>query len=199
LLDPLLFQTFIRYFLGSNVRATIRLGRIEFLISEILSTPGSHPLAGYDSLDQLNDYWAKVMLEPSHRTIPLDFCSPTAFSIKNKAYRHMVVLPDPVLVFGQLATYWDNLTGSETAETVRTYAAEAVVVARHRIETHMYQFRKSKQIGFTGRVRFKLLDKDDDTMIRHLNRLADLAFYTGLGSKTAMGMGQVRRFKRDEG
>jgi CRISPR/Cas system endoribonuclease Cas6 (RAMP superfamily) len=36
-------------------------------------------------------------------------------------------------------------------------------------------------------------------MIRHLNRLADLAFYTGLGSKTAMGMGQVRRFKRDGG
>ncbi|MBK8129491.1 MAG: CRISPR system precrRNA processing endoribonuclease RAMP protein Cas6 [bacterium] len=31
-------------------------------------------------------------------------------------------------------------------------------------------------------------------MIQHLNRLADLAFYTGVGSKTTKGMGQVNRF-----
>ncbi|MFO7537877.1 MAG: hypothetical protein R6X32_07430, partial [Chloroflexota bacterium] len=46
LLDPQLFHTFINYFLQPQNRATIRLQKQTFHISEILSTLGSHPLAG---------------------------------------------------------------------------------------------------------------------------------------------------------
>ncbi|MCI0396694.1 MAG: CRISPR-associated endoribonuclease Cas6 [Chloroflexi bacterium] len=198
LLDPLLFQTFIRSFIQDRRRATIRLGPLDFHVSEILSTPGSHPLAGYTTLDHLYTCWETAEPAPTHQTINLLFSSPTAFSIKNTPHRHMIVLPDPVLIFGQLATYWDDLAGSQTSEAVRLYAAETVVVARHKIETHMAEFRKSKQIGFTGRVQFKLLDRENPTLLRHLNRLADLAFYTGVGSKTTMGMGQVYRIMKDE-
>lgn len=200
LLDPILFQTFIRYFLLGSVRATIRLGALNFHVSEILSRPESHPQAGHTSLAQLATRWNDVDLTAnSYHRIPLRFDSPMAFSIRNTPHRHMVVLPDPFLIFGQLATYWDDLTGAETAATTRAYAADCVVVARHRIQTHMYQYRKSRQVGFTGSVTFELLDKEDQPLVRHLNRLADLAFFTGIGSKTTMGMGQVRRMKNKGG
>ena len=43
LLDPTLFQTFIRYFLEGRRPPTLRLEQMQFAISEILSTNGSHP------------------------------------------------------------------------------------------------------------------------------------------------------------
>ena len=200
LLDPILFQTFISYFLQGN-RPTIQLENIAFHVSEILTTPGSHPLAGYDSVQNLYTRWEQSN-EPASQltTIQLHFRTPTAFSMRGSAHRHMHILPDPPLVFGQLADYWDRLSegafpGRDTRDTVRLFCAESVVVARYNIETHMYEYRRSKQVGFTGRVAFEILDKTTPTMIRHLNRLADLAFYTGLGSKTTMGMGQVSRYE----
>ena len=196
LLDPTLFQTFISYFLQGSRRPTITLENITFHISEILSTPGSHSLAGYDSREALWYRWVETdATDTSYRKINLQFRTPTAFSMRNSPFRHMHILPDSPLVFGQLADYWDTLTGNETRDSVRLFCAEGVVVARYSIETHMYQYRRSKQVGFTGNVTFEVLDKEAAEMIQHLNRLADLAFYTGVGSKTTQGMGQVVRIR----
>lgn len=198
LLDPLLFQTFISYFLQGTNRPTIRLENHIFHISEILNTPGSHPLAGYNNLQALYEKWDTAAQLSDSSTISLNFRTPTAFSMRGSPYRHMHILPDPPLVFGQLADYWDKLTGSDTRDAVRQFCAENVVVARHEIKSYMYQYRNSKQVGFTGRVTYEVLDKEEKPIIQHLNRLADLAFYTGVGSKTAQGMGQVNRIRKDE-
>lgn len=202
LLDPTLFHTFIQYFLQPANRPTIQLEKQQFHVTEILSSPGSHPLAGYDSLQNLQNKWEQPTNQPANlHTIQLNFRTPTAFSRRNPeiAHRYIHVLPDPHIVFGELAGYWDNLTGSRTQEVVRQYAADHVVVARHTIKTHMYQYSKAKQIGFTGRVTFQILDQGNTDLICHLNRLADLAFYTGVGSRTGMGMGQVSRIMNYEG
>jgi CRISPR-associated endoribonuclease Cas6 len=193
LLDPALFHTFISYFLQGN-RPTIQLEHITFHVSEILSSPGSHKLAGYDSLANLSRRWAEADVHDSagHK-ITLHFRTPTAFTMRNSPFRHMHILPDPALVFGQLADYWDTLTGRDTRDGTRHFCSQSVVVARHDIESHIYAYRRSKQVGFTGRVTFEVLHKEAADMIRHLHRLADLAFYTGVGSKTTMGMGQVIR------
>lgn len=199
LLDAALFGTFIGYFLQGTRRATVRLGRIPFQVTEILSTPESHFLAGHGSVEALAEAWRARTLENEQRTIALSFASPTSFSIRNPEtpFRTIHVLPDPPLIFGELARYWDRLSGDETRTWTREYAREAVVVARHNIRTRMYRYRRSKQVGFTGNVQFQILDKENEEAIGHLNRLADLAFFTGLGSKTTMGMGQV--YRRDEG
>jgi CRISPR-associated endoribonuclease Cas6 len=198
LLDPLLFQTFISYFLQGTHKPVIQLENLTFHISEILSTPGSHKLAGYDSLQTLLHRWTQVEAanDASHK-IALRFRTPTAFSMRSSPFRHMHILPDPPLVFGQLAQYWDTLTRSDTCDAVRLFCAESVVVARHKIETHIYQYRRSKQVGFVGKVAFEILDKEAIELIQHLNRLADLAFYTGVGSKTTQGMGQVARLAQE--
>ena len=203
LLDPVLFQSFISYFLQGN-RPTIQLENITFHVSEILTTPGSHPLAGYDSVQNLYSRWEQPEGPTSQMaTIQLHFRTPTAFSMRSSPHRQMHILPDPPLVFGQLADYWDRLSegtlgtppGRDTRDTVRLFCAENVVVARYNLDTHMYEYRRSKQVGFTGRVTFEILDKEAADPIKHLNRLADLAFYTGVGSKTTMGMGQVSRYE----
>ncbi len=195
LLDPLLFQTFIQYFLRGRNQATLKLNNAAFHISEILSNPQSHPLAGFQALDNLFSHWQTINPIPNqHHTIHLTFRSPTAFSLRGPEQRHrnMHILPDPALLFGELAGYWDRLTGHETQDAIREFAAVHVVVARHKIETHMFQYTNGKQVGFTGDVSFQILEPDPE-FIRHLNLLADLAFYTGIGSKTTMGMGQVMR------
>lgn len=197
LLDPGLFHTFIRYFLQGTNKPVIQLNQHTFRVSEILSTPGSHALAGHDSLAELEKRWAEADVDnKALHTIKFRFRTPTAFSLRGGRFRTMHVLPDPDLVFGELARYWDRLAGQDTREAVLACADDSVVVSRHKIKTHMVQFRRSKQVGFTGRVHYRLLDKDNGAMIRHCNRLADLAFYSGVGSKTTMGMGQVTRDKK---
>lgn len=191
MLDPTLFQTFIRYFLEGHPLPALRLERMQFAVSEILSSEGSHPLAGSSSVAALGAKWTAVSQPPT--TIDLTFCTPTAFSLRNGRFRHMHILPDPPLVFGELASYWDRLSGSDTKDAVRQFTAFGMAVARHDIASHMYQFSKSKQVGFCGKVVFKLLDDTNPTMTSYLNLLADLAFYTGVGYKTTMGMGQVVR------
>ena len=183
LLDPTLFHTFINYFLQGNHHATIQLDGLAFHVTEILSTPNSHPLAGYDNLTQLYERWQTINRLHDYQTIQLTFRTPTAFSLRNGRFRHMHILPDPPLVFGELAGYWDRLTGNDTQGTIREFTAFNVAVSRHDIQTHALQFPRSKQIGFTGSVDFKVLDKNAAEMIQHLNRLADLAFYTGLVQK----------------
>lgn len=194
LLDPTLFHTFIAYFLHSANHPLITLEKTRFHITEILNAPGSHPLCGVASLDDLARRWQALPTPITPYTrISLTFTSPTAFRLSGRGRRAMHVLPDPYFVFGELAGNWDRLTGQTTQAAVRSYAAENVVVARHRLETHMYHYTRSFQVGFTGHATFHILDEEDPPLIAHLNRLADLAFFTGVGSKTTMGMGQVRR------
>jgi len=196
LLDPAVFRTFIDYFLSGAFRPAIHLADLPFQVSEILGSPQSHPLAGAERLSNLRQQWDEAPLNPEMRAIALTFASPTAFAIRDKEspFRRVHVLPDPAIVFGELARSWDRLAGGENREEINVFAARAVVVAQHNIRTRMVQYQRDRmQIGFTGDVTYEILDKQNAPMIRCLNRLADLAFYTGAGSRTAMGMGQVYR------
>ena len=77
---------------------------------------------------------------------------------------------------------------------MREFAYDHITVARHDICTRMNDFGEGKRtIGFQGRVTFELLGNTPDAAFRHVHRLADLAFFTGIGGKTTQGMGQVRR------
>ena len=200
LLDPVLFQSFIGHFLAGPVTATIRLGDLDFQVTEILSNGESHFLAGTANLAGLRERWEEAPVTRASRKVALNFGSPTVFSIRNPdtPFRLMQVLPVPAVFFREVARYWDDLTGDETREAVEAYAEDAVAVARHKIHTRMFRYRHNRlQVGFSGKVTYEILDKENASMIRHLNRLADLAFFTGVGSKTTMGMGQVYRRKKE--
>lgn len=191
-LDDRLLHDFTRYFIEGHT--TLRLGRTHFVIDAIHTSPTGHAQAQVSSTHSLWSQWALAPLNENHLNIPLQFPYPTAFSFRGHT-RNMYVLPDPSLVFSTLAGYWDDLARDNQQAATQQFAAENLVVAHLDIKSVMLRFPNSPQIGFIGHVTFKILDETQSDMIRHLNRLVDLAFYTGIGSKTPMGMGQVLRKK----
>ena len=195
-LYPPIFKQFMARFLRGEGRPVIRLGRALLLIKEILATPGSHPWAGYSS-------WAQLAAEAQPAAeIALEFASPTAFGFGQKAWgKKIMLLPWPETVFGSLARSWNNLAPpllQVDRDTLKTYLGEHVVVKRiEHLRTQMLSFRRAPQVGFVGEVTYGLM-ADDEAARCQLNALADFAFYSGVGMKTAMGMGQCRRMKRNE-
>lgn len=192
LLDESLFRTFIQRFLWGDARPTIRLAEVEFLVTQALTTPDGHPWAGYANLGVLWHQWQGT--RPPD-TIHLQFASPTAFSMGQTPWgKRIEVFPHPRLTFGSLAQAWDRLAlGPSLASLVRTVAEETVWISQYEMHTQMHQYRSHRQLGAMGQVTYLLKDPSHLEINRILHFLADLAFYTGVGMKTTMGMGQCRR------
>ena len=193
ILYPSIFERFMARFLRGEGRPVIRLGRALLLIKEILATPESHPWAGYTS-------WGDLAADACPESeITLEFVSPTAFGFGQKDWgKKVMTLPLPETVFSSLARSWNDLAPPPLhvdRRELRAYLDEHVVVKRmDDVNTQMLAFRRSPQVGFVGQVTYGLMA--DDEMIRcQLNALADLAFYTGVGMKTTMGMGMTRRVR----
>jgi len=134
--------------------------------------------------------------------ITLEFVSPTPFSFGQKPWGKMVVpLPEPRLVFGSLLKVWSALAPSPLRmdeAALKSYIEKNVVIKRiDGLRTAMLRFPDAPQVGFVGRVTFRLMT-DEDAARARLNTLADFAFYAGVGMKTAMGMGMVRRVRSPE-
>jgi CRISPR-associated endoribonuclease Cas6 len=182
----------------------VRIGDLDFAITEILTTPGSHPWAGYTSLSELYRRWQSPasLGDASARKIALEFASPTVFSRssdKDGMGKFMEPFPAPAMFFGSVAAMWnDHMPASLSLpkQAIRQYAEETVVVGLYRMESQMFRYWGRPQIGATGKMTYLLKDKDNHAMIRALNMLADFAFYSGAGYKTTMGMGQCRRIVR---
>lgn len=189
IMDAGILRDFTTYFIQGHT--DIRLGSLNFLISDILFASQKHKWSRSSSADTLFAHWATTPLKENYQTINLNFRTPAAFHLRGKPSRFFYVLPDPQLIFGELAGYWDGLTGEDCRQQVESFVSDQVVVSRYQLETRSLRFPESPQLGFTGKVSYTILTDANATMIRHLNLLADLAFYTGIGHKTAMGMGQV--------
>jgi CRISPR-associated endoribonuclease Cas6 len=175
---------------------TIRMGAVDFAVSEVLTTPGSHAWAGYTTLGALERAWGERRLDAAAWSISLRFASPTVFSrgTRDGLGKWMEPFPSPALLFGSLAAAWNQVSPRPVDKAaVRAYAEETVVVGLYHMSSRMVRYWGQPQIGATGRISYLLKDRRDQPMIRTLNCLADFAFYSGVGYKTTMGMGQVRR------
>lgn len=191
LLGDALFAALLRHFVEVGRLTAIRLHALEFQITDILAAPGSHLWAGYNTADEL---WRQA--QPNQRKIILDLESPTVFSrsSKNGLGKFMEPFPSPPMLFGSLAAKWNaHVPHRLDKKAIRDYAEETVVVGEYKLESRMFRYWGQPQIGTTGRVTYRLKDKRNPEMNHLLNLLADFAFYGGVGYKTTMGMGQVRR------
>ena len=182
-----LFGTFIQRFLRGDARPTIRLGTMEFGVSAVLTTPGSHPWAGYTTAGQL---LAEARAED---TIMLEFASPVGFSLGDN---RMEIMHRPEMLFGGLLKKWEPWCSLPLpASFEREWLRENVLVSEWRVQSRMLRYGTQSQIGSEGTVMFRVFNSDAATL-RALNALADFAFYAGVGRKTTQGMGQVRRLDR---
>lgn len=152
------------------------------------------PWAGY--ANHL-DLWDQA--QPTNR-ITLQFVSPTTFRQGNKN----MPLPVPRLVFGSLATRWNHFCQQpELHPDILGYVDQHVYPVAHDLSTVLLDYGGGqKYVGFTGTCTFGLNPPKNDEALelaRQVAVLADFAFFSGVGQKTTMGMGQTRRIRhRDQ-
>lgn len=186
ILDDRIFRMVIEHFLMGSVRPEIRLGDGHFLVSEILTSPGSHSWADYQSVEEIR----LRLEEPCPERIVFDLHTPTSFKLQNA---QVETLPIPKLVFGNLAAAWRGLTGEDCVELVERYAQEHFLLTDYNLRQAYHQLHNRPQVGAVGKVEYLHRGAADHPVARAIHLLADLAFFSGLGRKTTMGMGQVRR------
>ncbi len=144
-------------------------------------------------------------------TVPLklEFASLTTFnrgSAKNRAYGNFsALLPLPNYVFPYLAKRWNELAPPELAHLVQREAIEqyiqddGIIIADYALQPHTVKFTTHTQPGFVGNCKYVLRGPDDPiseesplTVRQQILLLGQLAFYCGVGYKTAMGMGRTK-------
>jgi CRISPR-associated endoribonuclease Cas6 len=171
----------------------LRLGKVELGVTGALGAPGSHPWSGYTTLEELAALDRTLDRTPTHWT--LEFASPTAIrwgEADNKT-RRLERFPLPRLALAALRTRWDRLTGDTWGRAFEEWAERNLVVGRiWNWRTEAVRFQGQTYSGGVGRLEYQLLDGRSRANAVHCERLLRLAFYTGIGYKTTLGLGQVR-------
>lgn len=181
LLDDRLFGNLSRLWLNLNPKQAWHLGPADLHITSVLGTPQStQPWANYASYAQLYEQASE-----SNRDIVVHFFTPTAF----RQGTYDSALPTEDCVFNSLAKRWRTYSGIEFSEKL----ADGIFPSYFDIRTEVATDSRSKFIGCVGRVTYKILGAVEPVLIKQINCLADFALYSGIGRKTPMGMGMVRR------
>jgi CRISPR-associated endoribonuclease Cas6 len=118
----------------------------------------------------------------------LDFLTPTSFRSKG-GYSQF---PAVALVFGSLARRWSRFSPAPLPPGLTAALSESITVAEYRIGLSRLGFGRYFEPGFTGWCAFSASKRADDETCRWAGALARFAFFSGVGAKTTMGMGQTR-------
>lgn len=201
---------------GSPSLPTLRMGTVPFDVVEIITTtsPAANqqrdlPLrwSGQSTFHALVERMLQIDLAQTRR-MSLEFCSPTAFSDGQGAWKHrMHLFPDPDRVFDNLARTWNVWAPPELSinrPMLQAYCREWVAVVDYDLTTQTVHFDHGTQKGFMGKCSYALMDQpskgggSERLKTAHvLHFLSAFAFYAGVGTKTAMGMGQTRLVEGD--
>ena len=181
LLDDSLFGKLTQLWLNLNPHHPWHLGPADLHITSILGTPQStQPWANAISYAQLYE-----QSSDSDRQIEFSFSTPTAF----RQSQHDCALPTRDLVFNSLIKRSNQYSGIELPKTL----IEPIFPSFFDIHTEMVADSRSKFIGCVGAMNFRIMGDVEPLVIKQINALANFALYSGVGRKTTMGMGMVRR------
>ncbi|HAZ49128.1 MAG TPA: CRISPR-associated endoribonuclease Cas6 [Cyanobacteria bacterium UBA11369] len=181
LLDDTLFGKLTHLWLNLNPEHPWHLGPADLHITSILGTAQStQPWVNATTYAQLYE-----QASDTNRLISLSFATPTAF----RQGQFDTALPTRDCVFNSLLHRWNKYSGIE----ISNLAIESIFPSYFNINTEIVSDSRSKFIGCVGEVTYRLMGDLDPIAIKQINVLADFALYSGVGRKTPMGMGMVRR------
>lgn len=181
LLDDTLFGKLTQLWLNLNPNHPWHLGPADLHITSILGTPQStQPWANAISYAQLYEEASEC-----DRQIDFSFCTPTA----SRQNQYDCALPTRELVFNSLIKRWNQYSGIELSKTL----VEPIFPSFFDIRTEIVADSRSKFIGCVGAMNFRIMGDVEPLVIKQINALANFALYSGVGRKTPMGMGMVRR------
>ncbi|MGL5080692.1 MAG: CRISPR-associated endoribonuclease Cas6 [Microcoleaceae cyanobacterium] len=181
LLDERLFSQLMHLWLSLNPNQPWHLGGAELQVTSVFGNPQpSQPWAGFISYDQIIE-----QASDTERQLQLKFCTPTTFRLT----KYDCALPTKELVFKSLLRRWNQYSDRVFSEAI----LESIYPSFFNIRTEMVTDSRSKLIGCLGDITFQILGEVEPVIIQQINALTDFALYAGVGRKTPMGMGMVRR------
>jgi len=186
----------------------MQLGKQLFLLEEVMITNDDpNSWTGFTSLSDLIEQ-ARQMKSAGTSSLVFEFASLTTFSRGNSKSgygAHPVMLPLPQMVFMNLARRWEDIAPAELAgmvqkERIEQYLLEdGAIIIDYDLKAHYAHFTTHVQRGFVGSCTYQLRELREPvpdnaalSLRQQLYLLALIAFYTGTGYKTAMGLGQSR-------
>jgi len=158
-------------------KGTITLNGAEF---EVLEAGLEQPNGGAATFEQL-------LSEPGSRSV-VRFVAPTTFRRKGLN----VPLPDPALVYGSLWQRWQAFSDVAVSEQIYEQMSDALALRAADIHTRVWKFPRYAMTGFVGAAEYELVREVPAECAVLFAALTKLAFFTGVGYKTTMGMGQCR-------
>lgn len=181
LLDDALFGHLSNLWLNLNPTHPWHLGPADLQITSILGTPQStQPWANFCPYPQLYE-----QASDRDRQISFRLCTPTTF----RQGKYDSALPTRECVFNSLLKRWNRYSGIPFAEPL----IEVLFPSFFDIRTEVVNNPDGKWAGCVGSISYRILGDADPKMIQQINAIADFALYAGVGRKTPMGMGMVRR------
>lgn len=164
--------------------AVINLDYIDFEVQAVHHENGTHPLAGQSTYHEQASA-SLLDAEPAARRVAFFFASPTSFHRDGR----QVPYPLPELVIGSLLDRWNAFAPIAFPPEARKYAQECLALGRFEIKSRAVTVAGGIQNGLVGRVSFSTLNYDRYWMSL-MQTLARFSYYSGVGAKTTMGMGQ---------
>ncbi|MFM6765626.1 MAG: CRISPR-associated endoribonuclease Cas6 [Dolichospermum sp.] len=181
LLDDNLFSQLTPLWLNINPENPWHLGSANLFITSIQGTPQStQPWANVCTYSQLYE-----TASDTERIINFIFSTPVAF--RQGGFDN--VLPTRESVFNSLLSRWNKYSRIE----LTNIPLESIYPSAFNIKTEVISNYENKFIGCLGEISYRILGNVEATGIKQINTLADFVLYTGIGRKTTMGMGMVRR------
>ncbi len=181
LLDDDLFSHLTPLWLNLNPNHPWHLGPANLQITSILGTAQStQPWANFRSYAQLYE-----QASDSTRQLAFILCTPATF----RQGKYDSALPTRECIFNGLLNRWNHYSGIPFPETL----TEFLFPSYFDIRTELVNHPDGRWAGCVGTITYRILGDVDPIAIKQLNTIADFALYTGVGRKTPMGMGMVRR------
>jgi CRISPR-associated endoribonuclease Cas6 len=196
---------------GAKKRTFMQIGKQLFTLEEVIT--GNDDASGWTGFTSFASLLEKAHTLRLGKVEPLamEFASLTTFNRANKRSQvyggHHALLPLPQYVFPGLVRRWQDLAPPELVQVVQMERIEqyiedeGVVISDYDLKPHHVRFTTHIQSGFVGMCKYDLRGPDEMekvteeaplTVRQQMLLLAQLAFYCGIGYKTAMGMGQAR-------
>jgi CRISPR-associated endoribonuclease Cas6 len=181
-LEDNIFNLFTTIMLKNKVfKKEIAIENIEFSIVKILFDKTESKWSGFltsEELLNINDY---------NNKITLNFYTPTLFRDGDKHVRY----PVADKIFISLFNKFNKYSTFKLDEKIKDEFSN-IEILRKRIRRKKVFFNNFYLEGFTGDVEF-VIPESNLELIKTVNILSEFAFYSGVGYKTTMGLGQVRR------
>jgi CRISPR-associated endoribonuclease Cas6 len=210
-LFPLFYSALTQFSLslsGASSLPFIQLGKQLFLLEEIMLTnDDASGWTGFTSLSTLVEQ-AQQKCFGREGTFTLEFASLTSFNRGNRKVGYgasQMMLPLPQFVFQNLLRRWEDIAPPDLAPVVQRERVESyleqdgIIIIDYELTAHHIHLTTHQLRGFVGACTYQLRGQDEPTssdspltVRQQLYLLALLAFYSGVGHKTTMGLGQVR-------